>query len=318
MLSELRLNLPDLLQNYGSRQAVLDQKLAWALQWPVDLVHSLAGASQCYPWLRNWFGGGKVLIPEPTFGEYARVFPNAVRYQDGPGVDWAAIERSALGADAVVFVNPNNPTGTVVATESIAEFARARPSTTVIVDESFIEFSDEASIVSLLGRDELTNVLVIKSLSKCLGVPGLRLGALLSGSASMAERIRGELPIWNLSSMAENFLELMLKNRPALEQSYERSRADREELAQRLKEIAVVDTVFPSGGDFLLVRLAVDAAGADAGARALVEEHGILVKDASVKMADGRGYWRIAVRTPEDHRRLQSALRGISQVRPRL
>ncbi len=240
----------------------------------------------------------------------ARVFPGAARYHDRPGCDWAELERAAEDADVVVFVNPNNPTGTVLATERISDLARRSPSTTVVVDESFIDFSDEPSITASIREGGLDNVLVIKSLSKSLGVPGLRLGALLTSSTEMAARIREEQPIWNLSSLAENFLEVMLKHRPALEQSYLRTRADRAQLSQQLVESPLIDTVFPSAGDFVLVRLTGDAAEADAVARTLVERHDILVKDASAKMADGRGYWRLAVRRPEDHRRLLSALGG--------
>jgi histidinol-phosphate/aromatic aminotransferase/cobyric acid decarboxylase-like protein/choline kinase len=311
MLSELRLGLPDLLHNYGSRQGMLDEKMAWALGWPRELVHALAGASQCYPWLRTWFAGRKVLIPEPTFGEYSRVFPDAVRYRDDLGVDWSRLEAAAADADVVVLVNPNNPTGTVLETDRIAGLAARNPATTVVVDESFIEFSDQPSIVGRLREEALANVLVIKSLSKVLGVPGLRLGALLTGSAEMSERIRRELPIWNLSSVAENFLEIMLKHRPALEQSYVQTAADREDLGLRLKESGIVDAVLPSGGDFVLARLAVDAIGADALARSLVREHGILVKDVSAKIGDGGGYWRVAVRTPSDHAHLLAALHAV-------
>jgi histidinol-phosphate/aromatic aminotransferase/cobyric acid decarboxylase-like protein len=239
------------------------------------------------------------------------VFPDAERYRDRPGIDWQEIEGAASGADVVVFVNPNNPTGTTVATERVAEFARRKPATVVIVDESFIDFSDEPSIVELIRGSELSNVLVIKSLSKCLGVPGLRLGAVFTGNPELSARIRDETPIWTLSSMAENFLEVMLKHRPALEQSFQRTAADREEVTQILKGSPLVDTVFPSGGNFVLARLTVDAAGADARARRLVEQWGVLVKDASGKMGDGYGYWRLAVRSPEDHRLLISALRGV-------
>jgi histidinol-phosphate/aromatic aminotransferase/cobyric acid decarboxylase-like protein len=308
MMSELRHNLPDLLHNYGSRQEILDQKLAWALQWPVELVHAVAGASQCYPWLRTWFAGRRVLIPEPTFGEYSRIFPGAASYTDRPGLDWDEIERKAGDADVVVFVNPNNPTGTTLHTRDIADFATRNPATTVIVDESFLDFSDEPSIVPLLGDGVLTNVLVIKSLSKCLGVPGLRTGVLLTSDPELGARIREETPIWNLSSVAENFLEVMLKHRPALEQSYERTAADREHLGELLAASPVVDTVYPSGADFLLVRLTVDAAGADRLARVMAEQHDVLVKDASAKMADGSGYWRLAVRRPEDHLVLMAAV----------
>jgi histidinol-phosphate/aromatic aminotransferase/cobyric acid decarboxylase-like protein/CTP:phosphocholine cytidylyltransferase-like protein len=314
MLSELRLNLPDLLHNYGSRQEILDQKLAWALQWPVELVHAVAGVSQCYPWLRSWFTGRRVLVPDPTFGEYARMFPEALRYRDHPGFDWAEIETAAAAADVVVFVNPNNPTGSTLSTGSIAGFARANPRTTVVVDESFIEFSDEPSLVEHLADGDLSNVLVITSLSKSLGAPGLRLGALLTSSPELSARIREELPIWNLNSVAENFLEVMLKHRDALGQSYERTMADREQLRALLKESPLVDTVFPSGGDFVLARLTVDPEGADLLAGRLVERADILVKDVSAKIGDGRGYWRLAVRTPEEHAVLLSALRALPRV----
>jgi histidinol-phosphate/aromatic aminotransferase/cobyric acid decarboxylase-like protein/choline kinase len=312
MLSELRLNLPDLLHNYGSRQTVLDQKLSWALQWPVGLVHALGGSSQSFPWLRSWFAGRRVLIPTPTFGEYERMFPDAARYRDTGGPDWAQIEAAVPEADVVVFVNPNNPTGTVWATERIAELARRNPAKTVVVDESFLDFCDEPSIVGLLDEAALSNVLVLKSLSKCLGVPGLRLGALFTADPEMAARIRRETPIWSLSSVAENFLEIMLKHRPSLERSFERTAVDRESFAQLLKQSPHVDTVFPSGGDFLLVRLAVDAEAADATARRLAEQHGILVRDASDKIGDGRGYFRLAVRTSADHDRLMSALDALA------
>ena len=311
MLSELRLNVPDLLHNYGSRQGILDQKMAWALQWPAHLVHAVAGASQAYPWLRAWFEGKRVLIPGPTFGEYSRVFPEAARYSDLPGMDWTEIHEKAADADVVVFVNPNNPTGSILHTRDIADFARSNPSTSVVVDESFLDFSEEPSIVEHLAQGDLTNVLVIKSLSKSLGVPGLRLGALLTSDPATAARIHREIPIWNLSSMAENFLEIMLKHRVTLEQSFVRTAEDREHLARLAAASPLVDTVHASGGDFLLVRLTVGPAGADRLARTLAEEHGVLVKDVSAKMDDGHGYWRLAVRRPEDHERLISALTSV-------
>jgi histidinol-phosphate/aromatic aminotransferase/cobyric acid decarboxylase-like protein/choline kinase len=312
MLSEMRLNLPALLQCYGSRQTIVDEKLAWALQWPVEFVHAVAGTSQCFPWLRSWFRGRRVLIPDPTFGEYQRVFPAAERYRDSPGLDWAALERAAESADVVVFVNPNNPTGTTIDTERLVDFARADETRFVVVDESFLEFSDETSLVERVRQGDLDNVLVLKSLSKTLGVPGLRVGALCTSSPEISARLAEDMPIWNLNSVAEHFLEVMLKHRPDLEASYQRTRVDRDEFARSLKESPLVDTVFPSGGDFLLARLAGDAAQGAAWARLLAERHGILVKDASAKLGDGRGYWRLPVRTPEDHDVLAAAMRELA------
>ncbi len=314
MFSELRLYLPELLQTYGSRQSTLNEKLAWALQRDAGFVYALAGASQCYPWLRSWFEGKRVLIPHPTFGEYSRVFPEAVRYEDRPGMAWSELEETAAAADVVVFVNPNNPTGTVLESRRILEFADANPMKTLIVDESFIDFADEPSIVSSLESGAAPNVIVIKSLSKSLGVPGLRLGAIFTADPRLARRIEAELPIWNLNSVAENFLELMLKHRQELEQSFSQTVVDREELSGMLRACHMVEEVYPSGGDFLLVRLAMDASESHEFAKRLVERRSIFIKDASEKMSDGRGYWRLAVRTTPDHQLLCESMNALAPI----
>jgi histidinol-phosphate/aromatic aminotransferase/cobyric acid decarboxylase-like protein/choline kinase len=315
MLSELRFHLPELLQNYGSAQAVLDTKLSWALQWPAGAGHLLSGASQCYPWLRSWFADATVLLPDPTFGEYTRIFPRAERYTDGPGVDWDDLEAKAAAADVVVIVNPNNPTGTTLDSHRIAELARAHPDTTVVVDESFVEFSGQQPMTEIVPREQITNVLVVKSLSKSLGVPGLRLGALMTLDPDLGARIAAETPIWNSNSVAENFLDLMLKHRPALAQSFRRTVADRDDLVTMLGRLPIVEQVHPSGANFVLARLDLPAAAAGEMCARLVEKRLIHVKDVSAKFGDGAGWWRVAVRTPADHDRLRDAVLALAPRR---
>jgi histidinol-phosphate/aromatic aminotransferase/cobyric acid decarboxylase-like protein len=256
-----------------------------------------------------------VLVPDPTFGEYTRIFPDADRYSDGPGVDWDEVAGKAADADVVVFVNPNNPTGTTLETNRIAEFARAHPAKTVIVDESFIEFSGQQPLAELVSRERLDNVLVIKSLSKSLGVPGLRLGALLTVNTELAARIGAETPIWNSNSIAENFLDIMLKHRPALQQSFRRTVSDRDDLHTMLARLPIVDEVFPSGANFVLARLSIPATSASELTARLVEKCLVHVKDVSHKFPGEDGYWRVAVRTPEDHDRLREAVLQVAHRR---
>jgi histidinol-phosphate/aromatic aminotransferase/cobyric acid decarboxylase-like protein/choline kinase len=315
MFSELRFHLPALLQNYGSSQVVLDTKLSWALRWPEAHTHLVSGASQAYPWLGEWFAGKRVLIPEPSFGEYPRIFPDADRYRDGPGVDWEEVERKGELADVVVFVNSNNPTGTTLESERIAAFARSHPDTTVIVDESFIEFSGQEPLSEIAPRDGLRNVLVIKSLSKSLGVPGLRLGALLTLDEELSARIGQQTPIWNVNSMAENFLDIMLKHRPALQQSFLRTMSDRDDLAAMLARLPIVEHVYPSGANFVLARLSIPAAATSELTARLVEKRLVHVKDVSHKFPGDDGYWRVAVRTPADHDRLLDAVTHLAHRR---
>ncbi len=315
MLSELRFHLPELLWNYGSKQSIVDTKMSWALGCSAQHLHALAGSSQCYPWLRDWFTDRRWLLPRPTFGEYARVTVHADYYADAPGIDWSEIESRARQADLIVFVNPNNPTGTTLGTQRIADFAKANPTKTVLVDESFVDFSGERPMLRLLEEDPLDNVIVLKSLSKCLGVPGVRLGLVYTTNDALGRWIDNQIPIWNVNSVAENFLEAMLKHREALEQSFFRTIDDRRELASSLSRLPLVDHVFPSGGNFLLTRLTTSTADAAAAARRLVERDGIFVKDVSTRFDDDFGYWRIAVRSPGDHVRLCTTIESLTSVK---
>ena len=118
MLSELKNNLTNLVQNYGSRQDVLDEKLAYFLLCSSERVHLLNGVSQVYPILKSLYADKRALVPSPTFGEYSR-FEKSSAYSDQVGIDPQEVEKRAESSELVVFVNPNNPTGTLLESEWI-------------------------------------------------------------------------------------------------------------------------------------------------------------------------------------------------------
>jgi histidinol-phosphate/aromatic aminotransferase/cobyric acid decarboxylase-like protein/choline kinase len=312
MLAEMKGNLANLLGNYGSKQAVLDQKLAYVLLSDPAHVLALNGASQAYPLLRQVFQGRRILMPEPTFGEYPRLASERLTYPDAIGLHPDDVEARAREADVVVVVNPNNPTGSTLPTAWLAEFAARHPDTRVLVDESFIDFSGEVSMLERLQERPLDNVIVLKSLSKCYGVPGLRLGFMYTTDRDLLGRCRAEVPIWNMNSMAEFFLEVVLKHRRALAQSFRQTIADRDDFASALAGVPVVDHVFPSGANFLLTRIAGGPHAAAALAAQLLADHAIYVKDVSSRFRGPHGYWRVAVRLPEENHRLVALLESLS------
>jgi histidinol-phosphate/aromatic aminotransferase/cobyric acid decarboxylase-like protein len=191
-----------------------------------------------------------------------------------------------------------------VPTEWLFTFAERNPRKRLLIDESFIDFSGQPSVMDRLRDRPLRNIVVLKSLSKCLGVPGLRLGYLYTADADLLAHCAREIPIWSMNSMAEFFLEVILKHRRALAQSFRQTIADREEFAGALAALPAVERVFPSGANFMLVRIAGGRRGAAALADRLLEDHAIYVKDISSRFPDGHGYWRVAVRLPEENRRL--------------
>lgn len=311
IISEMKNVLPALIHNYGSRQAILDRKMSWFLLCNESRITALNGASQVYPFLRSIFSQCKALLPTPTFGEYTHIFNNYSTYNDYGSFDIDEILQKSSDAEVIVFVNPNNPTGSILNTGWIYQFAEKLKQKTIIVDESFIEFSSNESIITMLEKNPLDNVIVIKSLSKSLGVPGIRLGYVYSCDLEFCNLLKRNIPIWNLNSMSEFFLEIILKHRNHLKQSFVKTITDRISFSEQLIHTCVVDKVFSSEANFILIRLKTDKSGAGKIANWLLSEKAVYVKDISSKFTDNYGYFRLAVRLPEENQTLIHYLRQI-------
>lgn len=312
ILSELRNALPALLHNYGITQTLLDRKLSYHLLCQPDRCIVLNGASQAFPILEQFFTQKRVLIPCPTFGEYQRIFPTAAVYFDEIGFDLDRFLPLAEDAEVVVFVNPNNPTGTLLPSDWIYHFAAAHPKQWVVVDESFIDFADRPSMIALLEAQPLANVMILKSLSKTLGVPGLRLGYTYCSNPEFNTFMRRHLPIWNLNSLAEHFLEIILKHREAIAASFQATARDRVQFAEMLETLPFVAEVLPSGGNFLLTKLRLTRSSTGVLAADLLTSRSIYVKDVSNRFRGEDAFFRLAVRTYEDNLRLVREMRDLA------
>jgi histidinol-phosphate/aromatic aminotransferase/cobyric acid decarboxylase-like protein/choline kinase len=309
MLSELRHQLPALVHNYGSAQAALREKLSWALLVDAAPLRVFNGASEAYPLLARHVAGRRVFIPTPTFGEYPRAFPNAETYDDTGAVDLDGLAARLQPGDFVVFVTPNNPTGTTLGSARLLQLSQQHPDVEFLIDESFLDFTNEPGATAQAKREgvSLSNVIVLKSLSKSWGMPGLRLGFTFARSAAWNDRVDRELPIWNVNAVAERVIELVLKHRTALAQSFAQTIADRQQLRRLLQTVPGV-VVGDSGGNFVLAEVGSPVV-ADRVAQRLLQEHALHVKDASAKL--GTGALRIAVRTPVENAALVERLAAI-------
>jgi histidinol-phosphate/aromatic aminotransferase/cobyric acid decarboxylase-like protein/choline kinase len=315
IVSELKNSFGTVIGQYGSSQPILDRKMSYFEMCRPERIVALNGLSQIYPWLAHWFQGRQALVPTPTFGEYDRAFPGAQTYADGEkGFDLGQIESRIADVDVVCFVNPNNPTGSLLKSGWIYDLAACHRKKTFIVDESFIDFSSETSILRQLEQSDLPNVIVLKSLSKALGVPGLRLGWAYSSNEEFLERLRGVLPVWNLNSIAENFLEIILKHRLEIVASFERTRSERHALAGQLDQLPFVECVYNSHANFLLVRFRSTPERLEEKIEELVRGHGIYVKSCQAKFEGDRALARIAVNLPEENEQLIKGLRCVFGV----
>ena len=305
MLAEMKNNISWLLENYGSKQEILNIKLSYVFQCNPNHIIALNGCAQVYPILKNMLAGKNVLIPGPTFGEYTRIFDKVETYSDNVGIDLEELESKIPQNDVVVFVNPNNPTGTVIKSEAILEIINRNPDKFFIIDESFIEFADTSSVIDSLQVLNRDNVLVIRSMSKSYGLPGIRLGFVYSNNMELINTISKEIPIWNLNSMAEFFLEIILKNKRSLENSFLKTKTDRNHFRENLLEIGVFEDVYTSGANFVLISICQKKYDVTSLVEYLLREESIYIKDVSDKFKDdSKHFFRLAVRLPEENNRL--------------
>lgn len=242
--------------------------------------------------------GDSVIVPYPSFGEYAR----EVELQ---GANPAFVPHDALldsdpaeHAMAVVC-NPNNPTGELYDPGALREFAaRCRDADTeLLVDEAFLGFTDHGS---LAGAD---GVVVARSLTKLFGLPGVRAGFLVATGDRLAD-LRTARRAWNLGAPAAAVGAHAMRQREFVADTRERVAGERERLRDALADAF---DVHPSSAPFLL--LGVGDRGVDS-VVASAREGGVAVRDATT-FRGLDSHVRVAVRTPADNDRLLEVLADV-------
>ena len=320
MLSHFQQDMRNIITSYPVGQTELCRLLANWTSAPAA-QHAVAnGASELIKILGRELAGG-VTVAVPSFNEYESVLPPGQlnRFHFEPPAFELDVEAFAAAAirsrsGAAIVVSPNNPTSLSVPREALLDLAaRLRGhDCTLFVDESFVDFSKGGREASLQPDLEANpNLVIIMSMSKVFGIAGLRLGYLLSADTALVERVRGQLPIWNINGLAEAFLRSLGRYRRQFSASCDRVKADRDELYEMLLDLPGLQPL-PPDANFIFCRIEHPALAGPDLVRRLFAEHNILTKDCADKsMQDGDRYLRIASRTPAENRRLVEVLRRL-------
>ncbi len=200
-------------------------------------------------------------------------------------------------ADLVVVGNPASPSGTLDPLETVLELRR--PGRVIVVDEAFMDLvpGETASLV----REALPDVIVVRSMTKSLAIPGLRAGYAVA-PAPLAGRLRAVRPPWSCNALALAALKAMAERPEALAAAARRAQAERVDLEQRLARIPQL-RVWPAAANFVLVRV---EGGPEVTER--LRETGIAVRPAASFPGLTADDLRITARDPRDNERLVDAL----------
>lgn len=294
------------------RPTRLTSRLATHYGQPVEQVLVTRGSSEgielliravCRP------GQDDIMICPPTFGmyeAYAQVQGAGVRRvpllrDAGFALDMKAIRNTWNDRCKLLFVcSPNNPTGNAVPGAQLDELCRfIGHSGLLVVDGAYLEFASEDPTPDLLSRH--ANLVVLRTLSKALGLAGVRCGVTLAAPlvTDMLGRI---LPPYSLSTPCTEAVLAALDEAAAHQVDIDRLKVERERLAAELGKNPRIRRIWPSEANFILIE-SPDAAALVKDARA----GGILIRDFSSDPATP-GCVRITVGTAEQNQQLIDAL----------
>ncbi len=318
---EMRSNFDSLLTEYPSGMYVNSLLAGKCFGVSMDYVVPGNGAAELIKSLMERIEGRLGLI-YPTFEEY----PNRLsedrleifvpetddfHYTVDDIIEYFSMHRT----ENLLLINPDNPSGNYLSQKDVFRLASwcADEGIRLVVDESFVDFSSDFPDNTLLHDDILErypDMIVIKSISKSYGVPGLRLGILASADKDLISFIKKDVSIWNLNSFAEFFMQIYTKYEGDYRKAAVKFQNERACFRKELMSVPFL-RVFDSEANYFLCEVLPPYDSHNLAVR-LLNDHNILIKDCSTKKVfDGRNYIRIAIRNRADNSRLVEALKSL-------
>ena len=301
----------------------LRQELSLRCGVDPDMILVGNGSSELIHLLPRALRIKSALIIGPTFEEYARALLEA-----GSVVQYVLAKREQpfrppledvlkrfsskqSKLDAVFLCNPNNPTGQVMNRQALRELAEVveRQQGWLIVDEAFIDYCQEQSVVSLLN--EYPHMVVLRSLTKFYAMPGLRIGYLL-GASKVVDRLKERQPPWSVNSLAQEVSCAVLQDETYAKKSRIFMENERSCFVRGLRSFSGLQ-VYSSAANFVLIGLPAWTSAGEVTDRLASER--LLVRDCSRLPGLTTQMIRAAIRTAKENQRLLTALGACLKAR---
>ena len=320
LLDEIKANFETLATQYPSGMRVNSLLAAKNFGVKQENIAVGNGAAELIKSLMS-VTDGDIGIIRPTFEEY----PN--RYDEGKQVVFIPKnENFSYSAEdlikffdgknikSLILINPDNPTGNFIRTDGLRKIASWAESKKIrlILDESFSDFAagENNSLITAEFIENYPTVCIVKSISKCYGVPGLRLGIVASGDNELISFIKQDVGIWNINSFAEFYMQIAEKYQKDYVNGLKQFKTERTRFKRKLdaiKKLRVID----SQANYFMVEVLSTSSGELV--EKLLTNCNIFIKDLTGKIKDpyNKQYIRIAVRDRKDNDLLINALKEI-------
>ena len=324
MKDELRANFDILLTEYPSGMKVNTLIASKCFGVSEDYIVPGNGAAELIKILMEQ-STHKVGFIRPTFEEYPNRYEKEQQVTYVPRNDdyrYTANDLMAFfgdkGIQQLMLINPDNPSGNFIPKTDVLRLAQWCEDNHIrlVVDESFVDFSTDYATNSLLSDktlEDYPHMVVMKSISKSFGVPGLRLGILASADKGLIATVKKEVSIWNLNSFAEFYMQIYNKYEKDYQRACAKFVAERDDFGCQLDTISFF-RIMPSQANYFLCEVLPPYTASEI-VIYMLKKHNILTRDCSGKpgLDPHKQYMRIAVRNHEDNSRLIQALRELPQ-----
>lgn len=321
MMEEMKSSFIDLIRDYPSGLNIQNLLGAKLVKCNINKILVGNGAAELIKATLDELKGN-VMIINPTFNEYKERVKNAKVYEYDSSINDFnySVEdiinyTKDLDISNLIIINPDNPTGHYFNKKEILElldFCKEK-NIKLILDESFIDFAGKGLTFSLFDDnilDKYSNLIVIKSISKSYGVPGLRLGILGCSNFELISKIRRNMPIWNINSFGEFFMQVIGKYTNDYKKACEQICSVRDDFYNKLQKINYLK-VYDSKSNYFLCK--TDKYTSTELSNILLNKHNILIKDCYGKAGfKDNNYIRIAVRTKEENNEFIKILNSLS------
>lgn len=320
MKEEMKANFDTLLTEYPSGMGVNSLLISKYFGIKQEYACVGNGAAELIKSLMEYLPGNIGVI-YPTFEEYPnrRDSQNVIIFTpNNPDFSYTANDLITFYADkpiqTLLIVNPDNPSGNFIPLKDLLVLAQWTQERKIrlIVDESFVDFAEEGLESTLLSNKYLEtypHLVVMKSISKSYGVPGLRLGIMATSDIALINYAKKSVAIWNINSFAEFYMQIFGKYENDYKKACRKFLEERNRFYKALQDIDFL-RVIPSQANYFLCEVTDKYTSAEL--TKLLLEKNILIKDCSTKKAfNGKNYIRIAIRDLNDNIRLIESITSL-------
>jgi len=255
------------------------------------------------------------ILLQPTFSEFKDALCNAnveiVEIVNDSGrfpIINKDIRRLKNIKEGMVFLcNPNNPTGQLTLKEEILELVKDNTNRLIVVDEAFMDFVDEDEKYSAIKEAPLMdNLIVVRSLTKFYGFPGLRLGYLVANESTVNKLMQFKEP-WTVNTFAQIAGQVAINDVEFASNTREYMSGEKAFLYEGLSKINGIRPFQPSV-NFILVRIDnVEITSSEI--QDLLIKDNIFIRDCSNFIGLSEKYFRVAVKTRDENQKLLRALK---------